>query len=99
MEIGRLSALLTLDPDPKPAAPSAASQGPSFADIFSNALKQVEQDQKAAEEATVKLVTGEVQDFTEVLIASERANLTLSLALQVRTKVLEAYQEIMRTQL
>lgn len=98
MNVQRLTALLNTELpgiEPKPAA--LPTNGPSFQDLFSQALVQVEQDQVAAAHAAVKLATGEVQDIAEVMIASERANLSLGLALQVRNKLLEAYQEIMRT--
>jgi len=97
VNIQRLTALLNTEVpgvDPKPPA-----QGPSFQDVLSQAMAQVEQDQVAANEAAVKLATGEITDVAEVMIASERANLSLGLALQVRNKLLEAYQEIMRTPL
>ncbi len=98
MDIQRLSALLQTDllqPEPTKSA-AAPPDGPSFTDVLQQALGQVEQDQAAANEAAVKLATGEITDVAQVMIASERANLSLNLALQVRNKLLEAYQEIMR---
>ncbi|MGB3261796.1 flagellar hook-basal body complex protein FliE, partial [Paenisporosarcina sp.] len=48
---------------------------------------------------TNQLVTGEVKDIHEVMIASQKASLSLQLTVQVRNKVVEAYQEVMRMQL
>lgn len=98
MEIQRLSALLSLEPsavrreEQQPADPNS----PSFSQMLESAMQQVEQDQRVANEMAVKLATGDIDDIAQVMIASERASLTLNLAVQVRNKVIEAYQEIMR---
>lgn len=98
MNIQRLEAMLATAEAPFKATPSAqpAPSGPSFGDVLTQAINTVEQDQINAREMSRKLVTGEVKDVAEVMIASERASLSLGLALQVRNKLLEAYQEIMR---
>ena len=97
MEIQRLQALLqpTLGPRELPSGDDPAAQA-SFGDVLRQAVAHVEQDQQGAADAAARLVTGQVQDVAEVMIASQRANLSLGLALQVRNKVLDAYQEIMR---
>ncbi len=68
----------------------------SFGDYLSQALNQVEAVQKEAAHQGALLASGQVQDLSQVMIASEKATLSLQLAIQVRNKVLEAYQEIMR---
>jgi flagellar hook-basal body complex protein FliE len=70
-----------------------------FGDIFKKALGEVQAAQNESEKLTSQLVTGEVQDIHEVMIASQKASLSLQLTLQVRNKVVEAYQEVMRMQL
>lgn len=75
-----------------------AGGGPGFAAVLARSLERVEQEQVAAQEAARRLATGEVADLSEVMIASERAFLSLSTVVQVRNKVLEAYQELMRMQ-
>lgn len=101
MQINRpVSMESILLPRTEPTAnPAEGAGGPSFTDVLRKAVTQVEQDQVRASDAAVRLASGQVQDIAEVMIASERANLTLGMALQVRNKVLEAYQEIMRTPL
>ena len=69
-----------------------------FGDLFKQALNEVNNLQNQSDELTTKLVTGEVQDISEVMIASQKANLSLQLTIQVRNKVVEAYQEVMRMQ-
>ena len=47
----------------------------------------------------MKLATGEIEDISQVTIAAEKAAINLQLAIQVRNKALDAYQEIMRMQM
>lgn len=70
-----------------------------FGDIFKQALQGVNNAQKESELKTQQLVTGEVNDVSEVMIAAQKASLSLDLTVQVRNKVVEAYQEVMRMQL
>lgn len=98
MDIQRLNALFRLDPltEPRTEAAAKPTDGPDFGQVLKQALDKVEDDQKAAGEAAARLASGQVTDVAEVMIASERASLSLSLTIQVRNKMLEAYQEIMR---
>jgi flagellar hook-basal body complex protein FliE len=80
-------------PGPKPAEQTAAND---FGQFLAEALGKVEQAQQEAAVAAERLATGEIKDIAEVTIASEKATLALQLTVQVRNKVLEAYQEIMR---
>lgn len=70
--------------------------GDSFASFLNDALNQVNQDQLTSEAFNKALATGEVQDIHQVMIASQQSLLSLQLTVQVRNKVVEAYQEIMR---
>ncbi len=100
MQIERLNALLNMETAaPQPKKPGASPSEPSFAQALQEALDQVEQDLRAADDAARRMAAGQVESIAEVMIASERANLSLGLAVQVRNKLLEAYQEIMRMQL
>ncbi len=69
-----------------------------FGEIFKDALKEVSKAQNESDKLTNQLVTGEVQDVHEVMIASQKASLSLQMTMQVRNKVVEAYQEVMRMQ-
>lgn len=70
----------------------------SFERVLTDALKNVESDIKNAQDLSNQLVAGEVNDLHQVMIQMEKANLGLQLTVQVRNKVVEAYQEIMRMQ-
>lgn len=75
-----------------------ANQVEGFGQIFKQALEEVSAAQNTSDKLTDKLVTGEVKDIHEVMIASQKASLSLQMTLQVRNKVVEAYQEVMRMQ-
>lgn len=70
-----------------------------FSAFLKNAVNELNATQQQADIATTALVTGQVEDFHTPVIAMEKASLSLGLAVTVRNKVLEAYQEIMRMQI
>lgn len=80
---------------PAGAAPAA---GGGFADTLKDVVAQVQQTQREADTATQDFATGKTTDVAGTMIAVERASITLSLMLQVRNRLLEAYQEIQRIQ-
>lgn len=79
-----------------PAANGAA--GASFAEQLQQALNEVNRLQLEAGRQDELLATGDLKDLHSAVIAAEKASLALQLTLQVRNKVLEAYQEVMRMQ-
>jgi len=77
----------------------ASQDKTKFSDLLNDAINQVAGDLKTAEDMSNKLATGEVEDLHEVTIAMEKANLGVQMTVQVRNKVVEAYQEVMRMQI
>ena len=77
----------------------AQKAGTDFASFLNNALQQVDALQKNADAASIGLATGQTQDLSTAMIALEKANLSLSLTVEVRNKVLDAYDQIMRMQM
>lgn len=70
----------------------------SFKEAVKNALGEVNDLQNQADDMAMKLATGDVEDVHRAMIAMQKAKLALDLTIQVRNKVIEAYQEIMRMQ-
>ncbi|WP_377887336.1 flagellar hook-basal body complex protein FliE [Alkalihalobacillus sp. R86527] len=70
-----------------------------FGNMLKDAIQQVNNTQVQSEQMSQKLVTGEVQNVHEVMIAAKKASLSLNLTVEVRNKVIESYQEIMRMQM
>jgi len=70
-----------------------------FLDVLNDAVKKLDDLQKEADALTLQYLAGEIDRIHEVVIAAERASLALQLAVQIRNKVIEAYQEISRMQI
>ncbi len=70
----------------------------TFADLLEGALRQTDQLQKEADEAALNLLSGDLESLHGLMIATEQAQLSLQLTVQVVNKVIQAYQEIYRMQ-
>lgn len=70
-----------------------------FKDFLIESIEKVNQDQLYAEKMDEALILGETDNLHDVMIASQKAELSLSFAVEVRNKILEAYKEIMRIQM
>jgi len=73
--------------------------GKGFGELVKDFISEVNALQKKADLAAGQLVTGEAENLHQVMLAVEKASLALSLMVEVRNKVLEAYREIMRMQM
>jgi flagellar hook-basal body complex protein FliE len=69
-----------------------------FASFLADSLNKVNEAQIHSDVATTKLANGEKIDLHEVMITSQKASVTLQATLEIRNKVIEAYQEVMRMQ-
>jgi len=67
-----------------------------FGDLLKNAIQSVEDLQFEAGEAQNKLVAGEAAELHQVMIAAEKAGLSFDLLLEIRRRLLDAYQELIR---
>ena len=87
---------------PAPSLTDVAAEshsGPSFKDVLSNAIGGIEQTRSDATQGVERFLSGEGDDLHSVVLASQRAELEFDLFLQVRNKVVNAYQEVMRMQM
>jgi flagellar hook-basal body complex protein FliE len=84
-------------PPQQPPRPSPGAR--PFGEMLTQALEQVNDLQKHADALAVQASTGDIENVHEAVIAMEKAMLALELTVQVRNKLVEAYQELMRTQL
>jgi len=71
----------------------------NFGEVLNEALNKVNDDQIFADEMDRMLATGEVDNVHEVTIAAQKAQLTLNLAVEIKSQLMEAYKEIMRLQI
>jgi len=79
----------------KPALGSAQTSGASFAEIFENAIDNVKEAEAIAQRDELLVATGQVDDLHTVIINATKAELALSMLVQVRNKALDAYNEVM----
>lgn len=68
----------------------------NFAATLKNAIAEVNAQQIQSDTLTNKLIKGDDVDLHEVMIAAQKASITLNATMEIRNKVVEAYQEIMR---
>jgi flagellar hook-basal body complex protein FliE len=70
----------------------------SFGKILTESIGEVNRLQKEADKAAHNLVTGKETDIHGTMIALQKADLSFRLMMQVRNKILSAYEEIKRMQ-
>ncbi|MGD9809550.1 MAG: flagellar hook-basal body complex protein FliE [Deferribacterales bacterium] len=70
-----------------------------FSSMLKDALKDVNGAQLEADDAVQKVLSGETKDIHSTMIALQKADVSLKMMLEVRNKIMEAYQEVMRTQI
>jgi flagellar hook-basal body complex protein FliE len=75
------------------------SSGAGFAAVLQQAVQQVEEAKTQADQRMERFLSGEGEEVHQVMLAVQEAELRLELFQQVRNKVVQAYQEIMRMQL
>jgi flagellar hook-basal body complex protein FliE len=80
----------------KPTTPFETQN--SFASVLKDSIAKLNQSQVDADNMTNKLINGDNVDLSQVMIAQQKANVTLQAAVEVRNKVIDAYQEMMRMQ-
>jgi flagellar hook-basal body complex protein FliE len=93
-----------ISPIPMPAAVTTGASGASagsgdFQSILQGSIGSIQSLQNDANTAVQKFLTGENEELHTTVLAMQRAELAFELGLQVRNKVVSAYQEIMKMQL
>lgn len=88
-----------------PANPSAerttgvtSGGGQSFGSVVREAVESLDRTQKGAEQEMARAVAGESPDLHQTIVALQSADLSFQFGLQVRNKLIGAYEEIMRMQ-
>lgn len=81
---------------PEPAQPATGAPGNGFGDALKNALETVKETQGRSEALTNAYERGEVTDIAKVMLARQESGIAFEATLQVRNRLLSAYQDIMR---
>jgi len=98
LPVGSITSSITSPIAPAtPSAKPAAAEGASgnFGDSLAKLVNSVETSDQAANTAVQGMIDG-TGDVHDAMIALQRAELTLQLTVQVRNKLVQAYQDIMR---
>ncbi|WP_041089924.1 flagellar hook-basal body complex protein FliE [Jeotgalibacillus soli] len=78
----------------KRTSPFEAQQ--NFSSMLKEAISNVNSSQIESDRMTDKLINGENVELHDVMIASQKASVSMTLTMEMRNKAVEAYQEIMR---
>ncbi|MBB6452928.1 flagellar hook-basal body complex protein FliE [Salirhabdus euzebyi] len=81
----------------KKVTPFEAQQ--NFAAQLKNALEKVNEAQAISDQKTVALAQGKNVDLHDVMIASQKSSIMLQTTVEVQSKAIEAYKEVMRMQI
>src|SRR5512135_3579964 len=79
--------------------PGNKASGSGFQSILSDAIGRVEQFQQNSQSSIDKFLSGEDEEVHKVALATQQAEIAFDLFLQVRNKIVSAYQEVMRMQM
>ena len=88
------SAIASIEPLANTTAPAQ-----SFGNMVSQGLAQVNEQLQTSQADLQALATGDVQNLHQVMIRMEESRLSFQLMLQVRNRLLESYQDIMKMQI
>jgi flagellar hook-basal body complex protein FliE len=83
-----------------PEKPDSAkqSEGNSFGSVLKDAISDINKLQNDADNAIAKVQLEDAGSIHEAMIALEKAGISFQVMMQVRNKILDAYQEVMRMQ-
>jgi len=81
------------------SAISAAKTGGGFASALAGAIQSVEQPGQQADKSIQNFLSGDGEELHNVALSVQRASLAFDLGLQVRNKIVSAYQEVMKMQI
>ncbi|MED1917386.1 flagellar hook-basal body complex protein FliE [Bacillus thuringiensis] len=93
-----MSAISQLTPIRTPSVnkPTPAEVSQEFSSFLSDAMNKVNQAQVESSNLADRFAAGEITDLHQVTVAGQKASVMLQMTMQVRNKMIESYQEIMR---
>lgn len=98
LDSGNIRDSKSLPVEGSPSLASTPESGKSFADTLKEAVGSVNELQKASDKFAQNVATGKTDDVAGAMIAAERADIALRVMVQVRNKIIDAYQEVMKMQ-
>lgn len=98
MDITKISNAPLIRPSEVPGAPAPTEGKSSFGEVLKDSIKQVNSLQQEADASIQSLATGGAASLHDTMLAIQKAELSFKLMMQVRNKIVEAYQEVLRMQ-
>lgn len=99
MQVSDINSLTKISSLPKITDNNTKTGTTDFSNILNEAIDKVNTLQLESEALTNSFLSGETDNIHNVMIASSKANLALQMTIQVRNKVMDAYNEIMNMQI
>lgn len=96
--LDNLDAVGTLKGDNAAARPAAKGDAPSFQSVLGDLVREVNGLQQDADRSIEGLITGETTNIHDVTSRMAEAGIAFDLMMEVRNKLLDAYQQVMRIQ-
>jgi flagellar hook-basal body complex protein FliE len=90
--------LQKINSDLGPQTVTAPSSGGSFSNLLGNLVSEVNDKQVAANNAVTGLMSGQNVSLHQAMISMEEASVSFQMMVEVRNKLLDSYQELMRMQ-
>ncbi len=78
---------------------AAGKRTGSFGEALSGAIANIEQQRASANDSVNRFLSGEGEELHTAVLKTQKAELSFELFMQVRNKVVQAYQEVMRMQM
>ena len=97
--LGAIAGTPFITPEPPVARATEPAQGLSFGTVLARELNELNTTVGSAGQALTNLASGESGNLHRVMLDLEQARLSFQLTVQVRNKLLEGYQELMRMQI
>ena len=78
---------------------TGATDGANFGDILKQAMQEVDTAQHSSEQEARNLMSGEATDMHTAILAVQKADVSFQMMMAVRSKLIDAYREVMRMQM
>ncbi len=79
--------------------PELTTEGANFGDLLKQAMQEVDVAQHTAHQEARNLMTGEATDMHSAILAVQKADVSFQMMMAVRSKLIDAYREVMRMQM
>lgn len=99
MNVGAVGNLGSLPLAMAPSAVQPPTGSQTFGEVLGKFIEDTNTQQLQADQAVQRLATGESDSIPETMLALTKADLSFRVFMEVRNKVIEAYQEVMRMQM